>query len=587
MAVRGQAPFAVHVHGLTSTLGASDESTARFQWTFGDPGGAYNTLVGWNAAHVYNQPGTYTLALQVTNVNREASLATMQIIVDPPARSAIYVSPWGNDASSGSSAASPVRTLGRADDLLGDNKAVYLQRGATFEGASGLSIAGRNVLVSAYGSGANPVIRYTSATPYTRIIRVESSAQDVVIENLELDSPFTVNKDIVRGIEVQGTNVTVRNCRFGDVSYAINTGGGGAYGLLTQENQCGNIGAYYAWIEGADQTHLGNVVGGSAEEHNIRFGGASRVLIAHCDLTNTSKTNIWCMLGDHAYVYKNTLRSGRLVAGPNFAVTYPTDHFDWMVAESNEFIDATVSAYDGASRLALRNNIIRADGRDAIAVWGFSAARGRTVSDVVIAHNTIINNSDDYGRALTLGDGAPRVSVIGNLHAAPALNAHNGGNVVCDAPSLETHAFLGNIWATPQIGPRVHEINGWLMSAADWNAQPQTTGEVHRDFGGGDLDGAARPLFNAAVLAFAPGVLTDFYSNPRPAAGATTAGAVETSQPAPPSSNGDVDGNGIVNIDDLLAVTASWGSCSACDADQDGDGLVNINDLLVVIAGWG
>lgn len=49
---QGQAPFAVHVHGLTSTLNIGDETTARYEWTFGDPSGSYNTLVGWNAAHI-------------------------------------------------------------------------------------------------------------------------------------------------------------------------------------------------------------------------------------------------------------------------------------------------------------------------------------------------------------------------------------------------------------------------------------------------------------------------------------------------------------------------------------------------------
>jgi hypothetical protein len=49
---------------------------------------------------------------------------------------------------------------------------------------------------------------------------------------------------------------------------------------------------------------------------------------------------------------------------------------------------------------------------------------------------------------------------------------------------------------------------------------------------------------------------------------------------------GDVTGNGAVNIDDLLAVINSWGSCPCCAADVDGNGLVNIDDLLAVINTW-
>jgi hypothetical protein len=53
----------------------------------------------------------------------------------------------------------------------------------------------------------------------------------------------------------------------------------------------------------------------------------------------------------------------------------------------------------------------------------------------------------------------------------------------------------------------------------------------------------------------------------------------------------DVDGDGVVNIDDLLAVIAAWGPCPAppvtCAADVTDDGAVDIDDLLRVIGGWG
>ena len=52
----------------------------------------------------------------------------------------------------------------------------------------------------------------------------------------------------------------------------------------------------------------------------------------------------------------------------------------------------------------------------------------------------------------------------------------------------------------------------------------------------------------------------------------------------------DTDGNGLVNVSDLLNVIASWGLCDEgdpCPADTDGNGIVNVSDLLTVIAGWG
>lgn len=50
----------------------------------------------------------------------------------------------------------------------------------------------------------------------------------------------------------------------------------------------------------------------------------------------------------------------------------------------------------------------------------------------------------------------------------------------------------------------------------------------------------------------------------------------------------DINGDGVVNVDDLLVVINSWGSCPApCPADLDGNGVVNVDDLLNLINHWG
>ena len=50
---------------------------------------------------------------------------------------------------------------------------------------------------------------------------------------------------------------------------------------------------------------------------------------------------------------------------------------------------------------------------------------------------------------------------------------------------------------------------------------------------------------------------------------------------------GDTDGDGIVNIADLIAVILAWGPCPGCPEDVTGDGVVNVADLVVVIVTWG
>ena len=49
----------------------------------------------------------------------------------------------------------------------------------------------------------------------------------------------------------------------------------------------------------------------------------------------------------------------------------------------------------------------------------------------------------------------------------------------------------------------------------------------------------------------------------------------------------DIDGDGEVNVADLLILIGQWGPCSDCDADLDSDGEVNVADLLILIGAWG
>ncbi|MHC5001524.1 MAG: DNRLRE domain-containing protein [Planctomycetota bacterium] len=50
----------------------------------------------------------------------------------------------------------------------------------------------------------------------------------------------------------------------------------------------------------------------------------------------------------------------------------------------------------------------------------------------------------------------------------------------------------------------------------------------------------------------------------------------------------DTDGNGVVDVDDLVAVILDWGTDgSENNTDINGDGIVNVDDLVAVILAWG
>ena len=58
-----------------------------------------------------------------------------------------------------------------------------------------------------------------------------------------------------------------------------------------------------------------------------------------------------------------------------------------------------------------------------------------------------------------------------------------------------------------------------------------------------------------------------------------------------PTCDADTNGNGMVEVNDLLAVVTQWGACpvlpNPCGADVNADHQVNVDDLLVVISRWG
>jgi hypothetical protein len=56
--------------------------------------------------------------------------------------------------------------------------------------------------------------------------------------------------------------------------------------------------------------------------------------------------------------------------------------------------------------------------------------------------------------------------------------------------------------------------------------------------------------------------------------------------PIPTPVTGDLDGDGVVALSDLLTLLASWGGCVGCPADLDADGTVGFADLLVLLGQW-
>ncbi|NIA14256.1 MAG: PKD domain-containing protein [Nitrospiraceae bacterium] len=159
-ATQSYAPMAVFFEGWQST---PRDDIATYEWNFGD--GA-ETFKGFNAAHVYQTPGTYTASLTVTNQYGWSDVATVVIDVLAADGTTYYVdAEYGDDANPGTSLEQPWRTAAHAFNgtyQAGDQ--ILFQRGQTFllEGGAVSSSAWRDThgyKFGAYGDGPKPLIQ--------------------------------------------------------------------------------------------------------------------------------------------------------------------------------------------------------------------------------------------------------------------------------------------------------------------------------------------------------------------------------------------------------------------------------------------
>jgi hypothetical protein len=113
--------------------------------------------------------------------------------------------------------------------------------------------------------------------------------------------------------------------------------------------------------------------------------------------------------------------------------------------------------------------------------------------------------------------------------------------------------------------------SGWFITPSDAQGAPDNDGRVllgRFRYNGSAIDGRMLVQFVTggvhmqAAVGFCHGITTD------------------------PCTEGDLDGNNLVTIDDFLALLGDWGPCGGCAADIDGDGEVGINDFLTLLGNW-
>lgn len=184
----------LHVEAPSSMLPGSTENMDLFAWTFGDTttGSVFNATKGFNAAHLYDTAGSYTVTLVRTPLGLTASpgtnvAKTWTVLVTNESQQSIYVSnSTGNDSNSGT-IGSPVKSIGRALAMAGPWDRIYLKRGDTWrnpnDGTTSLAwtVTVEGLEIRDYGTGTLPVIE-SPVQQYLSTFVV--NAENVVFRNI-------------------------------------------------------------------------------------------------------------------------------------------------------------------------------------------------------------------------------------------------------------------------------------------------------------------------------------------------------------------------------------------------------------------
>jgi hypothetical protein len=532
-------PSAVHVSALVPhaealsgvgaevPAGAADPSPLAhsYMWDFGDPDGRYNQLPGWNAAHVYDKPGKYTITLTVTDEQGKAARRTTWVRVAPDDRRKVYCSLQGNDRLNGATPALAVRSASRAVQLGAVDADVLFRRGDTFPVSRQIVFEGHNMRMGAYDdpgfpATTPPVLRKVDGPPkQDAMLQFSPKCAEVFIDGLEFDSMYDLKqygpeKVPARGLDPAGINVCVRDCSFRNLSDAINAELKPT-GLLVLDCRFSNeIRGYGIYGDGSDHAYIGNMMLNSRQEHLIRVTepGVTRLLIAHNDLyrPTNGKGSIELRNANWFYVSDNIISGGTLRIGPqeqdkNQYPNWASIKCSWGVVQNNRLDNIFINVRLGTEHVVFRNNYIHVKG-DEEGDWGFFLACDkpgydsvRKIADVRIEHNTVVNDGN-IGQFLVVQANESQpigLTLKNNLFVAPNLRRSlgRGWSVFLFEKDLSGFSDVeGNVW--PAGPAALHHWNKADHTPDEWAQQPMVSHERYEDVVL-DADGNAPHALNA------------------------------------------------------------------------------------------
>ncbi len=219
-----------------------------------------------------------------------------------------------------------------------------------------------------------------------------------------------------------------------------------------------------------------------------------------------------------------------------------------------------------------------------------------------IVNCIITGNSAQFGGGIFLNSASPTVenSIIQENQSTPS----SGGGVFAfsgSQPQFLNTQFIGNTATTDggalsSQGSSPSVINCLFLEneaggngGAVRNIQSSSGEFINSAFQHNTAGGTGGAIFNNDSPATSVTGVSFCENEPNDISGAYNNGGGNSFDDVC-AMPGDLNGDGVVDVSDLLILLGAWGDCpdsGSCPEDINGDGTVDVSDLLILLGNWG
>lgn len=396
----GMVPLSVFFDASTTTgLDGDDFVNATFRWDFDktgvDPDHPYPTGMGFVSAHVFDEPGTYTVEVEVSDrLGENTTRKTITIEAQDFSGETFYMAADGDDENPGTMA-EPKQTLEHAITLLGPSTRVLLRRGDTFT-TSAISFGGvvGPTLLGAYTDPDQPSTDFPTIHSDAKdgpwaILRM-SDVVDLRVVGLRFESGGSSateprwNGGVMTGDESEFILLQdLMMERLGSKCFSVH-----GSSVTVSRVTARDTGPYFVYASKLDKyAFIGNTTrehGGNYSEHVMRFQGGQGAYVAHNDYQSGIAKSCVQVRGnsERVVLYDNTLDKS---TGFNPQNDTSEERIRYGLADSNRVLD-TRNLYEHGSFSSAGN--LRAVAKD------IAFRNNRIEGNIYLGSHPLVGNAD-------------------------------------------------------------------------------------------------------------------------------------------------------------------------------------------------